>query len=383
MNVGLEAIERWKVGAFTVFAVACVAVSLAMSEERWSFPAVAAALTLTAAFVLNGIVRPIRSAAGYFTSQIALSAAILALFAEMGAFGIVWLLMMPLVAQSVMELSWRGVLTISLVTLVLYALPIVRLGGLAALPEPLVGYGLALFFVILFSLVAVEEQTQRQKAELLARDLEEANRSLAEAAEQAEELAVSRERNRIAREIHDTIGHSLTVVNVQLEGASILIDRDPQLARRNLQTARRVTAEALGELRRSVSTLREDFGALHEELQSLVTRTASSGRCVDLEIEGRPRRLSPELAADFYRIAQEGLTNVLRHSDAKSARVRLAYLDRSTVLTITDDGRGSVVAGGEGFGLLGIRERIQSHGGDVKIETGSGSGFTLVAEVPS
>jgi signal transduction histidine kinase len=220
----------------------------------------------------------------------------------------------------------------------------------------------------------------------LACELSDANGKLREYAVQAEELAVTRERNRLAREIHDTLGHYLTVVNVQIEAARVMLDRDPDKVRDSLQKAQLLTQEGLQDIRRSVSSLRAsplDNKNLVEALRQAVEAVRASGLAAELELIGECRTLSRPAELTLYRAAQEGLTNVQKHAQAASVRLVLDFSDATrTRLTVTDDGVGSVEKTGHGFGLLGLRERAHLVGGALKIRTASSAGFALEVEVP-
>ncbi len=216
--------------------------------------------------------------------------------------------------------------------------------------------------------------------------LNETNRKLTEYAAQVEELAISKERNRLAREIHDSIGHYLTAINMQIEAARAIMESDPARAQQALGKAQTLTKDGLAEIRRSVSALRvnpTDNRPLHEAIELLVEEHRASGLDVSYQIEGTIRPVSAQVEITLYRIAQEGLTNIRKHAQATHADLILKYLDEQRVyLKINDNGSGSA-AKGTGFGLLGIQERLKAIGGTLNIQTGKGQGFTLQAEIPT
>jgi signal transduction histidine kinase len=197
------------------------------------------------------------------------------------------------------------------------------------------------------------------------------------------ELAATRERNRIARDIHDSVGHYLTVVHVQLEAARAIVASDPAAADECLTRAQTLARDGLGELRRSVSMLRapseRPFGA---SLAQLVGELRQAGLDASLAIEGAPRALGPAVEYALYRAVQEGLTNVAKHARAKNARCTLRYVESEVRLRVEDDGVGAVSSGG-GFGLSGMRERLAAVGGSVEVRTAPGKGFTLDVRVPT
>jgi signal transduction histidine kinase len=231
----------------------------------------------------------------------------------------------------------------------------------------------------------VSEARARQEIERLAAELRRANQRLREYAAQAEELATMQERNRLAREIHDTLGHHLTAVNVQLEAARAVLKSDPERALQAVANAQSMTRKGLAEVRNSVAALRAspvEQRPLPEAVAALVGELETSSLVAEFEVEGQPRELRPEARLALYRSAQEGLTNVRRHARASLVRVRLDYRDPARVcLTVEDNGVGGASAEG-GFGLLGVRERVRLLGGKMRTETAPRQGFILDVEVP-
>src|SRR5581483_6155065 len=221
--------------------------------------------------------------------------------------------------------------------------------------------------------------------ERLAAELGDANRRLREYAIQAEELATVRERNRVAREIHDSLGHYLTVINVQIEAARTLMATDREGALDALHQAQSLAKEGLADVRHSVAALRVSPIAalpLPEALGLLVDESRAAGINTELVVLGATVPLTPQAELTFYRAAQEGLTNVRKHARAAHATLTLDYRDGGAVkLALEDDGAGCDEAGG-GFGLLGVRERAQLLGGGFRVRTDEGQGFTLEVELP-
>ena len=216
--------------------------------------------------------------------------------------------------------------------------------------------------------------------------LDESNRKLTEHAAQVEELATARERNRLAREIHDSIGHYLTAVHMQIEAARAVLSTDPALAEKSLVKAQTLTKEGLAQVRLSVSALRSNpikARPLHEAVELLVEEHRASGLDLSYQVLGAIRPVSAEVEITLYRIAQEALTNVRKHAQATHADLVLDYQDSQRVhLTINDNGKGSDESSG-GFGLVGIQERLRLLGGTLNIDPGLGQGFTLLAEIPT
>jgi signal transduction histidine kinase len=242
----------------------------------------------------------------------------------------------------------------------------------------------AIFFIAVFAQMRVNEQQARERAEQLTLDLEEANVELAAYATQAEELAMTQERNRLAREIHDSLGHYLTIVNVQIEAAKVVMDSDPHRALDAMNKAQELAQKGLTRVRESVAALRESpvsSRPLHEAVESLVKEAQSTGIVTEFEVAGQPQVLENKVALALYRAAQEGLTNVRRHARASRVDVLLDYQPQEVRLVVQDNGVGAAETGG-GFGLLGIRERMQLLGGRLETSTGVGQGFRLTATVP-
>lgn len=250
--------------------------------------------------------------------------------------------------------------------------------------QPLAGLQLALelgagfVFMIVFTRLALSERHAREQ-------LEQANRQLADYASQVEQLATVHERNRLAREVHDTLGHYLTIINVQLEVVDKLIESNPTRAKEAAAKARHLAAEGLSEVRRSMAALRPsplEDRPLPEAIHSLVEASRETGLMVTFEQSGLPRSLSSEIATLLYRAAQEALTNIRKHAQASRADVTLDFSQPDLArLTVRDDGAGARDTGG-GFGLIGIRERVQLLGGEFKVETEVGKGFQLEVSIP-
>jgi signal transduction histidine kinase len=243
----------------------------------------------------------------------------------------------------------------------------------------------AIVFVAVFAQMRLNEQQARERVEQLMAKLEEANVQLAIYATQAEELAMTQERNRLAREIHDSLGHTLTTVNVQIEAARVVMGSDPDRALDAMNKAQELTQKGLARIRESVAALRESPVSnrpLGEAIASLIKQAQSNGLVTEFTIVGEPQPLENKVALALYRVAQEGLTNVRRHARASRVDVWLDFQPGKVRLQVRDNGVGAAETDG-GFGLLGIRERMQLLGGRLEISTGVGKGFCLTASVPT
>jgi signal transduction histidine kinase len=261
-------------------------------------------------------------------------------------------------------------------------LPTVHIGmELQDLAREGLGSFIAGIFVVLITRVAVNEQRLRAEKEALAEELSEANAQLRSYALQAEELAEAKERNRLAREIHDGLGHHLTAATMQLRAARAVLHQQPEKAELALEKAETLTQDALSDVRRSVAALRTLERPLTEALASLVKETNAAGTLTDLKIEGTPRQLEPQVESSLYRVAQEGLTNVRKHAQATQCIVTLTYHPQRIDLVIEDNGIGSSNPSG-GFGLVGVRERVTQLSGEMRVETAPHQGLKLCVSVP-
>ena len=298
-----------------------------------------------------------------------------------GFFGII---LLPLAAQSIFDLRPRwAALVISFLfslNIILWAIPY----GWSGAYEALINYSTAFAFTIIFTVITRQALRARDREEKLRQEVEAANLQLRAYAEQAGDLATTRERNRLAREIHDGVGHYLTVVKTQLDAAAALLPSQPEKARESVQKASRLAGEALDDVRRSVGALHADKGSppLPDALKQLV---AQGEPVPTFAIEGAPRPLSSAVEHALFRAAQEGLTNIRKHSRATNA---LLILDFRTPLFIrmelTDNGVGtSPSASKAGYGLIGLRERIELLGGRIETANRLNGGFALTIEVPA
>jgi signal transduction histidine kinase len=232
-----------------------------------------------------------------------------------------------------------------------------------------------------------QAETARREGQALLADLQEAHRQLQAYAEQVEELAVAEERNRLAREMHDTLGHRLTVAAVQLEGAQRLIPTEPEQASRMVGTVREQVREALEELRRTVATLRTPLEA-DVSLTRALARVAgdfeeATGLAVHLTLPDDLPPLPDTHRLAIYRAAQEALTNVQRHAHAQTVWLELALQGDAMTLLVSDDGVGSPPAAEtRGFGLRGLQERAAQLGGDLTLEARPSGGAQLAFRLP-
>jgi signal transduction histidine kinase len=356
----------------------------AIIYSRRTVPAWEAAvlLTLGVAYLFTGTYgftrlrysRSLLARAGYFVVQLSLAAVLIRLS---GSTGELALILLPLAGQGALVLPIYLTVPVCLLVYVILVMPFLLRGRWIDAIALVVIYGTGIVFVVVFTRVAASERDARNA-------LAEANQLLRDHAAQVEELATAKERNRLAREIHDSLGHYLTVVNVQIGAARTVLDQDRTRSLEHLSNAQSLTQEGLAEVRRSVAALRAspaESRPLPEALSVLVDQWNAAGLNARLAVSGTPRPLTPQTNLTLYRAGQEALTNVAKHANATSVDVRLNYDGDRVRLTIKDNGVGGSSSEG-GFGLLGVRERVQLLNGYVRVRAEAGKGFTLEVEVP-
>jgi signal transduction histidine kinase len=244
--------------------------------------------------------------------------------------------------------------------------------------------------VIFGGLGAALRQANRATAQsrALLHELRQANERLHQLSAQAQKLAVAEERNRLAREMHDALGHRLTVAVVQLEGAERLVERDPDRARGMIRTMRDELKTGLAELRETVATLRQSQDDPLDERLERLTRgfQEATGLHLDLQLPPQLPELSSSVQHTLFRATQEGLTNIQKHADAERIEVALVRRGSELELTVSDDGAGpappNTADDGGGYGLQGLRERAGKLGGRATLEAPPGGGTRLIVTVP-
>ncbi|MGH2970288.1 MAG: sensor histidine kinase, partial [Solirubrobacteraceae bacterium] len=224
------------------------------------------------------------------------------------------------------------------------------------------------------------------------RQLEERARRLAAEGELNTRLAVERERARIARELHDSIAHSVSVMVLQAGAAEQVVMDAPERARTSLSAIQEVGREAVVELRRLLALLRSDDDTAPlaplpgvAGLDTLLAHVRDAGLPVELSVEGTPEPLPTAIDLSAYRIVQEALTNTLKHAGPAHAQVTLRYGDHALELEVLDDGDGDGAPGPRaagGFGLAGMRERATLYGGVLEAGPRHEGGYALRARLP-
>lgn len=282
--------------------------------------------------------------------------------------------------------DWRGAAWVGAITASTGLAIGVQAGWLNGLVATVgVGVGLASFGY--FTYARIQADQERSKSQKLLDELQEAHRQLKDYTERIEELAVIEERNRLAREMHDTLGHRLTVAAVQLEGAQRLIPTEPERAVRMVGTVREQVVEALGELRRAVATLRAPLDAdlpLDVSLNRLVKGfEEATGLPVHLDLPQEAASLTKAQRNALYRAVQEGLTNVQRHARASQVWLHLLHRQDAVEMILSDDGQGFPAQQEmPGFGLRGLRERAARLGGELTLASRPGGGAQLILCLP-
>ncbi|GAA3213538.1 sensor histidine kinase [Dactylosporangium siamense] len=226
--------------------------------------------------------------------------------------------------------------------------------------------GVGMVLAVAMAAAAVGESDSRARLRL----------ALAEVAE----LSAAAERGRVARDIHDSLGHHLTAVSIQLEKATAFRDLDPAAAEQAVRDARESAARALVDVRGAVRALAAPF-SLSDALAELASAGGAGVCAVDVEVSGDEHGLPVAARVALFRAAQEGVTNARRHAGARRVTVRATFGGAAARLVVADDGRGFAAGAADGFGLRGMRERVAAVGGDVVVA--AQHGVTLTVTVPT
>jgi signal transduction histidine kinase len=260
--------------------------------------------------------------------------------------------------------------------------------ALVAYRDPLKNLSAFIATCIVFGLIWTVAFAMGRKFE----EADEATKRAAQAEREREErarTAVTEERARIARELHDVVGHSVSVMTVQASAVRRLLRPEQEREREALLIVERTGREALAEMRRMVGVLRrpEEGPALApqpslEHVERLVEQAREAGLSVELRVEGDPQPLPAGVDLTAYRLVQEGLTNALKHARAERAQVVVCYGDGDLEVTVSDDGRGAGSGDGGGHGLVGMRERVAVFGGELEAGPRAEGGYRLRAKLP-
>ena len=256
---------------------------------------------------------------------------------------------------------------------------------------------LSFIFVMLLTPITARiirrDEQNRQRTEQLLNDLKVSNLQLRAYAEQAAELSAAEERNRLARDIHDSLGHHLTAVSIQLEKALAYQDRAPEVTTQAIRDAKQAATEALQNVRRSVSALRDSDGdfSLKIALNNLVNRLNNDHFSIAFNITGNETGYSRPVLMTLYRTAQEGLTNIEKHAQASAVVLTITLGEEEASLLLRDDGQGfdtttldtvPTAQQAPRFGLQGIRERLDSVRGHLALQSTPQRGTELAITIP-
>ncbi len=252
--------------------------------------------------------------------------------------------------------------------------------------------GDVIFSFVIYAVPWAAGQAVRTRAGRM-HELHERASELERRRDTAAQAAVTEERTRVARELHDVVAHSISVMTIQAGAARLLLDDEPERAEEPLLRVEETGRETLAELRRLLGVLRRDMSDAEtleprptlERLDGLLGHYRASGVDVSLERIGDRRALTPGVDQAAYRVVQEALTNTLKHGRARGASVRVVYGRDDLVLEIIDDGRPEASSGngtGGGHGLVGMRERVSLYGGRLEAGPREGGGFAVRARFP-
>lgn len=298
-------------------------------------------------------------------------------------------LLFMIIAQTNAMLHPRPALAYSVLTVAVY-FGLMLNNGISPgnMGEFVVSLLIGFVFVVTLSQVLNRYSEQSEHIQRILSELQEANLALMEASENEKELTIAEERLRMARDLHDGLGHHLTALSVQLQAAEKLMQANPALAAETVRNARGEVQAALKEVRQSVAALREtpvDMMDLPQAVRRLLEETGQlSGLQTVFNQRGQTAALSPAAAMTIYRAAQEGLTNVRKHaSGATHVSVELAYSPSQVQISVENDGPASsdmMEAGG--FGLAGLHERASLLGGTLECGPRPEGGFIMHLQVP-
>lgn len=245
-------------------------------------------------------------------------------------------------------------------------------------------------FLIYVLYIMLEERQENERIKILNERLHHANEQLHlaneqlhEYAQEKEQMGETRERNRLAREIHDTLGHILTGISVGVEAAKVLMETSPEAARNQLDTIGNMASRGLNDVRRSVRKLKPDVlenqaldVAIHQMVEDMAKSTNTK---IYFVCYGKNLHYETDEEEAIYRMVQEGITNAIRHGKATEIWIRLTLKDNMLTLILSDNGCGCSNVE-EGFGLKHIRERVELLNGELQME--SLGGFNIIAKIP-
>jgi signal transduction histidine kinase len=298
---------------------------------------------------------------------------------------LVWLIL-PLLLVSA-QYRMRTMLLFTVITSVLPVLLafLTRVGATAIRDYGSQGVvRLFLFTMVGYVIVRLTTAQRRQREELA-----EKNVQLAHYAATLEQLTISRERNRLARDLHDTLAHTLSAINVQLNALDVLWDSSPDGARQKLKQTQELTRSGLDEARRALHALRaspiDELGLALALQRTAQTAAERAGVELSLALSQQLSGVPPDIEQHLYRVAEEALNNIVRHARARHVGLALERTAAALTLTIRDDGSGfdpSQMPPDGHFGLVGMKERAALVNGSLEIQSQPGRGTIVQLSVP-
>jgi len=244
--------------------------------------------------------------------------------------------------------------------------------------------GKVLFFYIMGFLLVEEKKNIRKNTELM-NDLKKSNTKITEYASKIADTVAVEERNRLARDIHDSIGHYLTATNIQLAKAKAFFSIDPDASLRAIEDAQKASKEAMDDVRDSVRSLKsaENF-SFREVLENIIKRIEDSGIEINRNITGNESGCSYAVNLALYRVIQEALTNAVKHSGCSAVNISISFENSRASVVIKDNGKGFDPENipETSSGIAGIRQRIELVRGEVEITSIKGEGTVITASAP-
>jgi signal transduction histidine kinase len=242
--------------------------------------------------------------------------------------------------------------------------------------------------VIFFQTMAIlwfEDRKNIKENQKLLEDLKKSNMKIREYASIIADTVALEERNRLARDIHDSIGHYLTATNIQLAKAQAYFKIDPESALKAIEDARTASTEAMEDVRESVRSLKaqKDF-SLSTVIKELIGRIEGKNFDIKFQLEGDDSRCSYAVRLAIYRVIQEALTNAVKHSLCSKINISVSFADNMVYLSVKDDGKGFIIGNisESSSGLSGLKERIELVRGSFHIRTSPDEGTLITVEAP-
>lgn len=319
----------------------------------------------------------------YFFVQV-LIGGLIVFFGEGSGFSAI--LLLPLAGHAVVLTSGYWLYFLNAIIVIGYALAVrANSGNWSTVISTLPAITAGLIYIMIFTQMALDEENSREKSEKLYEELEVANIRLLKYANEIEELATMQERSRLAREIHDGLGHYLTTILIQLQAAEALLSKDKNKALESIEIARTQSKLALIDVRQSVSAFRYD-PYNPEDMDEMILKALKPCEWVGIKahysITGEIKPLSGIVQSTIFRVAQETVNNTCKYSQASNYAFIIDYSqDDHLTINISDDGVGTNQVQG-GYGILGLQERIELLNGTLIVTSQENEGFKLEIRLP-